>query len=81
MKCKVIIQTRDREDGGRRTSELWSGEIEFDDQTEYMVKMSILAEGQPQPIVDIPFALGVGYYMWIPPDGSMDETDDGYSLT
>ena len=67
MKVKIVIKTMDK-DGESHRSEVWSGEMDILDDDEYLVKMSIIAEGKPEPIVDIPFALGTGYYVWIPPE-------------
>jgi len=46
---------------------VWSGDVEFLNDHVYVTKISILAEGQPQPICDVPFSLNKGYYMWVPP--------------
>lgn len=75
MKVKLVIQTQVASEDGitgyRRSSEIWSGDIDLNlDKGEYLAKLSVIAEGQPQPICDIPFSLGIGYYMWIPPDPS-----------
>ena len=79
MKCKIVIQTA--ESGMRRTSEVWSGELEIKDDTEYLVKVSLIGEGQPQPLCDIPFALGMGHYVWYPSDNAeLERGDDGYSI-
>ena len=81
MRVKIVIQTMQMGQPGSSRSEVWSGEMEILDENTYLVKMSIIAEDKPQPIVDIPFALGVGHYMWIPPsDPVIEDNDEGWNL-
>ncbi len=88
MKVKIVIQTWESTPTEnvfnvkfrRRQSEVWSGELDIVNEQEYLAKISIIAEGEPQPIADIPFAIGIGHYMWIPPDIVIDNEDDGWSL-
>jgi hypothetical protein len=68
MKTKIVITTMKAEEKGLHRSEIWSGEMEILDNQEYLVLFSIIAEGQPQPIFQAPFAIGIGHYRWIPPD-------------
>jgi hypothetical protein len=91
MKVKIIIQTWENVPNDsnepfktkfrRRQSEVWSGELEILQENEYLAKLSIIAEDEPQPIVDIPFATGIGYYMWIPPQYDVAEEDEGWNLS
>lgn len=80
VKVKIIIQTRDKDTGNRRTSEVWSGELSMETETEYLAKVSLIGEGEPQPLCDIPFATGIGHYVWYPPDDAMDAKDEGWHL-
>ena len=90
MKVKIIIQSWHTEPADnpspfvvkhqRRSSEVWSGEIDILDDTEYLAKISIIGEGIPQPIADIPFAIGIGHYMWIPPSVDTEKEDDAYPM-
>lgn len=69
MKAKIVIMTASVESGeytGMRHSEIWSGELEILDDREYLVKMSVIGEGMEHPIVDIPFATGIGHWHWVP---------------
>jgi len=65
MKAKIVITTAD-ESGDHKRSEIWAGEMEILDKTEYLLRFSVIAEGQPQPLVDVPFALGMGHWIWLP---------------
>ena len=76
MKTKIVITTVKDGDGGLRRSEVWSGEMNILDDEEYLVEMSIIAEGKPQPIVNIPFSPGRGHYLWIPGDNDALEDED-----
>lgn len=82
MKVKIIINTRHAEQHGDNRSQIWEGELEIKDHQEYLTMVSVMAEGQPQPICQVPFAIGIGHYQWIPPDrnyenyeGSEDPTN------
>ena len=61
----------------RMTSEVFRGDIDILKETgRYITKISIIAEGEPQPICDIPFSLAEGHYMWIPPDMESENDDE-----
>lgn len=68
MKVKMIIETRKSEQEGNNRSQVWEGELEIKDRDEYLMLISVIAEGIPQPICQVPFSVGIGYYMWVPPD-------------
>lgn len=79
MKISMIITTAKAEENGTHRSKIWEGELEILDETEYLMMVSVMAEGQPQPICQVPFAIGIGHYLWIPPDpikemGDYDES-------
>ena len=76
MKVKIIINTRRSEDHEMQRSEIWSGELEIKDKDEYLMLISVIGEGEPQPICQVPFAIGIGHYLWIPPDSGWQETAD-----
>lgn len=82
MRVRIVIDTFKPSEGigspfkfeGRRQSTLvWQGEIDILDNTEYITKISLIGEGQPQPLCEVPFALGMGHYQWMPP--LLDEED------
>lgn len=89
MKCRIIINTwvddRTAEEeaipfyvkGHNATSEVWRGDLEIMSEREYLLKISVLADGEPQPICDIPFAIGIGHWLWIPPDVELEDEDNG----
>lgn len=77
MKVKIVINTSDAEGHGIRRSEIWNGEMEILDKKEYLVMISVIGEGQPQPICQIPFAMGIGHYLWVPPDKEIDGLMEG----
>lgn len=68
MRVKIVINTRKAEQDGDNRSLLWEGELEITDKDEYLMMISVIGEGQPQPICQVPFAIGIGHYLWIPPD-------------
>lgn len=68
MKIKIVINTRVAEESGDNRSEIWSGELEIKDKDEYLTMISVIGEGIEHPICQIPFAIGIGHYLWIPPD-------------
>ena len=73
MKVKIAIESVSPIDGstlGTRHTIVWEGEMEILTDTEYITKISFIGEGEPQPICDMPFAIGIGHYRWIP--GSPD---------
>jgi hypothetical protein len=87
MKVKIVINTVEVNDGKvseEDRSEVWSGELDILRENVYLTKLSIIAEGEPQPICDIPFSLATGYWAWIPPNrdepfslfGSLVERDE-----
>jgi hypothetical protein len=76
MKVKIVIDTRKAEETGNHRSEIWSGELEILDKNEYLVMISVMGEGQPQPICQVPFAIGIGHYLWIPPDSEWQQVND-----
>lgn len=82
MKAKIVITTASVEDAeyqGHKRSEVWSGELDILDEREYLLRFSIIAEGQPQPIVDVPFAIGIGHWVWVPPDPEHQD-EEGWSI-
>jgi hypothetical protein len=81
MKVKIVIQTRDKDTGNRRTSVVWSGELDILPDTEYLAKVTMIGEGEPQPICDIPFATGIGHYVWVPPSKEMDKHSEGWHFS
>ena len=76
MKVKIVIDTAHAEDGGKHRSQIWEGELEIKDKNEYLMMISVMAEGQPQPICQVPFAIGIGHYLWIPPDHEYQNISD-----
>jgi hypothetical protein len=68
MKIHIIIDTRVEGENGEHRSEVWAGDLEILNEKEHLVKISVMAEGELQPIVEIPFAKGIGHYQWIAPD-------------
>lgn len=76
MNIKIVINTRKEGQTADNRSEIWSGELEITDKDEYLTMISIIAEGQPQPICQIPFAIGIGHYLWIPPDTGYENYED-----
>lgn len=80
-KVKIVIMSVAEVPGQKpayRRTEVWSGDMDILDQSEYIAKISFIAEGEPQPLCDIPFATGIGHYVWIPGEvidgGPEDET-------
>jgi hypothetical protein len=70
VKIKIIINTIEMEPDDenrliRRTSEVWSGELDILPKGEYLTKISIMAEGINEPICDVPFSPMEGHYQWI----------------
>jgi hypothetical protein len=78
MKVKIVINTRKEGQGSDNRSLLWEGELEIKDKTEYLTMISVLAEGQPQPICQIPFAIGIGHYLWIAGDDNYDSIGESF---
>lgn len=81
MKAKIVITTAAVEDGeykGLRRSEVWTGELDILNDQEYLLRFAIIGDGLPQPIVDLPFAIGLGHYLWIPPDNAPE--DEGWYI-
>lgn len=73
MKVKMAIQTRKAEDEMNRHAVIWEGELEIKDKDEYLMMISVIADGVPQPICQVPFSIGMGHYLWIPPDREYHE--------
>jgi len=67
MKIKIIIDTQKAEADSHNRSLVWEGELEILDEQEYLMKISMMGEGQAQPLCEVPFAIGIGYYHWFPP--------------
>jgi hypothetical protein len=70
MKVKIAIESASPIDGsmlGMRHTVVWEGELEILQDTEYVTKISLIGEGEPQPLCDVPWAIGVGHYVWVPP--------------
>lgn len=68
MKIRIVIDTHVEGEEGMHRSPIWEGEIEIHNDKEYITLISVMAEGEPQPICQIPFAIGIGHYIWVPPD-------------
>jgi hypothetical protein len=79
MKVKIVIDTKVEGENGMHRSPVWEGELEIIDEQEYLMLISVMAEGMPHPIVQVPFAKGIGHYIYIPPDTTignlLGETD------
>jgi hypothetical protein len=86
MKAKIVINTwvSNSGNGGvafgkfdihghMESSEVWSGELEIKPENAYLLKFSIIAEGQAHPIVDVPFSTSLGHWIWVPPSWELDE--------
>ena len=73
MKIQIIIDTHVEGENGNHRSEVWKGEMEILNKQEYLVMISVMAEGQPQPICQIPFAIGHGHYIWVPPEPTLSD--------
>lgn len=65
--------------GHPENSEVWRGDMEILRENTYLLRLSVLADGEPQPICDVPFSLGSGYYMWIPPETGMEYDAEEFS--
>ena len=78
MNVKIIITTMKAEENGTHRSLVWEGELDIKDKTEYLTMISIMGEGEPQPICQIPFAIGIGHYLWIPPDTQYETLSGDY---
>jgi hypothetical protein len=75
MKIKIAIESASPITGstaGMRHTVVWEGEMEILTDTEYVTKISLIGEGEPQPLCDVPWAIGVGHYVWVPPDRGYD---------
>lgn len=81
MKIKIIINSiesaPEQQGYWQHSTEVWSGEMDILEEGTYLTKISLIAEGQPQPICDIPFSLNSGYYMWVPPETAYEDEDPG----
>jgi hypothetical protein len=80
MKVRIIVQSIEvnpaTDQWVSRHSEVWAGEMDILEPNVYLAKMSLITDGIANPIVDIPFSLGVGHYRWIPPSAEMDVIAD-----
>lgn len=76
MHLKFILNTLERpsKEGGmvRTSQEIWSGEMQLPDGV-LVMKVSVIAEGEPHPICDVPFSLTEGYWEWHPPEAEYGE--------
>lgn len=75
MKIRIVIEDHEGDPTRQAKSEVWSGEIDILKDNVYVTKISILADGEPMPICDIPFSLNKGWYMWVPGNVPSDEDD------
>jgi len=78
VKIKIVINTRKAEEHGDNRAVIWEGELEILDKEEYLTMISMIGEGQPQPLCMIPFAIGIGHYLWIPPDAGYERLEGDY---
>lgn len=53
-------------DGHAERVEVWKGDIDIKEDNVYLMKISLLADGEPHPIVDVPFSVGLGWWEWHP---------------
>lgn len=67
MKVKIIIETMENMPGTTRKSEIFNGELDIKPEGEYLTKISVIAEGYPHPICDVPFSPMTGHWRWYPP--------------
>jgi hypothetical protein len=93
MRLKIIINTfvdtRTKEEikdpfyvkGHNEMVQVWSGDLDIKEDNVYLTKVSMIAEGIAHPICDIPFAIGLGHYLWIPPDIAEEEQEDGDEIS
>lgn len=80
MKLKFVLNTLEGFDKGeafnqtyvRTAQEIWNGEIDLPDGV-LVMKVSVIAEGQPHPICDVPFSLTEGYWTWHSPEAEYGE--------
>ena len=92
MKAKITIQTyvdtRTEEErdlafyvkGFREDSEVWSGELDIIPEGVYLTKISVIAEGIEHPICEIPFAIGIGHWIWVPPEPLLERSPNAEEL-
>jgi hypothetical protein len=82
MLCRIIIETFtfgnpedviEKNDATR--SEVWRGDINITNPREYLTRIQVIADGEAQPICDIPFGIGMGHWMYIPPNNDEVEND------
>ena len=84
MKCRIILNTfadtrteKESADpffvrGHHETVEVWRGDLDIIPENIYLLKLSLLGDGEPRPLCDMPFSTGVGYWIWMSPeDGSL----------
>lgn len=72
MIIRIVINSAEIIDGkeqeGEHRTEIFRGDVNIERDSEYITKISIIADGEPQPICDVPFSPGIGHYIWIPGD-------------
>lgn len=66
-------QTPFGENGYQSRAEIWRGDIDIKDDMEYLTRVVMITDGIEHPICDIPFAIGSGYWAWIPGDNPENE--------
>ena len=79
MNIKIVIKAHERAEDGKLVevnSELWAGEIALEQKEIYVAKISVIAQGEPHPICDIPFSLGEGHYLWVPPENTWPDMEE-----
>lgn len=79
MNIKIMINTRKADEKGEHRAVIWEGELDILDKEEYLTMISVLADGINQPICQVPFAIGVGHYLWVPPDHEWGYDESDYS--
>lgn len=68
MKVRILIDTHKEGEDGNHRAIVWEGDMEIIDKQEYLMMISLLGEGQPQPLCQAPFTIGIGHYIWVPPE-------------
>jgi hypothetical protein len=84
MKVKIIINTLHLGQDGlkantqMRTAQVWEGELDIFDDSEYLTKISLIAEGKEHPICDVPFSpdMTPSYWMYVGRVNEEEEYDD-----
>jgi hypothetical protein len=83
MQVRIIIDTwTSLEDakpfdqrGYQSRSEVWHGDINIENDKEYLTRITMIADGQEHPICDVPFAIGSGYWRWFPPETPLETNE------